>query len=68
MAPNNRSPEEAYRELKTSADKLLAAALALSPKRGIEDGPGALALPGLLAALRYAANDLAAVKHDHETT
>lgn len=66
MAPNNRTPDEAYRELKKSADKLLAAALAFSPRAGMEDGPGALALPGLLAALRSAADDMAAVKSDHE--
>jgi hypothetical protein len=66
MAPNNRAPGEAYRELETSAYKLLAAALAFSPKPGMEDGPGALALPSLLAALRSAADDLAAVKSDHE--
>ncbi|MDQ1817783.1 hypothetical protein RBA41_31230 [Massilia sp. CCM 9210] len=68
MAPMNRTPDQAYRELKTSADKLLVAALAFSPKPSMEDGPGALALPGLLAALRSAADDLAAVKRDHETT
>lgn len=68
MAPMNRTPGEAYRKLKTSADKLLVAALAFSPKLGMEHGPGTLALPGLLAALRSAADDLAAVKRDHEAT
>lgn len=62
-SPNNQTPGEAYRELKTTADKLLVSALAFSPRPGMEDGPSALSLPALLAA----ADDLAAVKRDHES-
>lgn len=66
MLPQDRTPEQAYKELKEVADKLLTRALAFSPRAGAEDGPGALALPGLLAALRSAADDLASIKIDHE--
>lgn len=55
-----------YDDYKKSADKLLAAALALSQTKAQPDGPGVLELPGLLAKLRAAAEDLAAVKAAHE--
>lgn len=60
-----RTTEQAYAEYKKAADKLLAAAQALSPSKDAPDGPGVLALPGLLAKLRAAADDMAAVKLDH---
>lgn len=56
-----------YDEYKKSADKLLAAAQALSQTKARPDGPGVLALPGLLAKLQAAADDLAAVKAEHES-
>lgn len=62
-----RTPDQAYAEYKKVADKLLAAAQALSPSKDAPDGPGVLALPGLLAKLRAAADDLAAVQADHAT-
>jgi hypothetical protein len=60
-----RTTEQAYAEYQKSADKLLAAALALSPTPAAPDGPGVLAMAGLLARLRAAADDLAAVQVDH---
>jgi hypothetical protein len=59
-----RTTEQAYAEYQKSADKLLAAALALSPTPAAPDGPGVLAMAGLLARLRAAADDLAAVQVD----
>jgi hypothetical protein len=56
----------AYNEYKKSADKLLAAAQALAQTRERPDGPGVLELPGLLAKLQAAAEDLASVKAVHE--
>lgn len=56
-----------YNEYKNSADKLLAAAQAMSQTRERPNGPGVLELPALLAKLQAAAEDLAAVKTVHET-
>lgn len=64
--PKDRTAEQAYIELRKSTDVLLARALAFSPSPSAEDGPGLLMLPGLLNALRNAAEDVAAVKLDHE--
>jgi hypothetical protein len=65
MKSTEQHSDRAYSELKQVSDKLLAAAEALSPKPGAGDGPGVLALPGLLAKLRAAAEDVAAVNAQH---
>lgn len=46
----SRTTERAYFEYKKVADKLLAAAGALSPSKDTPDGPGVLALLGVSAS------------------